>query len=184
MAQESVKARFFIALLPPEPIQSIAARLIQDLSQRYHTRTAKAPPHITLQPPFGWAPTALPDLTDYLTSFANNHPAIPIELAGFGAFAPRVLYIHVAQTTQLMHQQAALMHGLEEHFGICDPHAQQRSFTPHLTLASRHLTPQSFRQAWEDLQSQSLKANFVVNQLTLLRYEQHWQVQSEFQLQP
>lgn len=176
------KIRFFIALLPPAPVQDAAAALIRDLSRQYQTRTAKAPPHITLQPPFLWSPAALPDLTTYLSEFASRHAAIPIELAGFGGFGSRVLYVHVAQTPILMTQQAALMDGLDQQFGICDPMSKRRPFTPHLTIASRNLTKQSFRQAWAELQSRSIQFSFVVNHLTLLQYQQAWQVQAEFQL--
>lgn len=174
--------RFFVALLPPLSVQAYATTVIQTLNQRYRTRTAYAPPHITLQPPFLWLLNQQPVLEAQLASFAQLHSAIPIQLSGFGAFSPRVMYIHVRPSAELMAQQAALKTQLETQLNLRDP--QPRPFVPHLTVASRHFTRQTFRQAWAEWQTETVEFEFVVHQLTLLIYQnQQWQIQTEFPLQ-
>lgn len=173
--------RFFVALLPPAEVQTYADQVIQTLSQRYRTRTAHVPPHITLQPPFLWSPIRLPALEAELAGFAQSHPPIPVQLLGFGAFAPRVLYIHVVQSPELMTQQAALKQLLQTQLDIPDP--QPRPFVPHLTVASRHFTHQTFQQAWTEWQREPIEFEFVVPQLTLLIYQnRQWHLQTEFLL--
>jgi 2'-5' RNA ligase len=179
----STQARFFIALMPPIAIQEYANTLIQELSDRYHTRTAAAPPHVTIQAPFLWQLEAVTDLELRLQAFAQTVAPVSVELAGFGAFEPRVLYINVLKTPELLALQAKLLAYLESQLHIIDPVAKSRPFTPHLTLASRKLTRQTFQQAWEELQTRSIAQKFRCDHLTLLHHDgQLWQVRSEMKL--
>lgn len=201
MSFDPAKPRFFVALLPPVAITDYANGVIQELGDRFQTRTAKAPPHVTLQPPFVWPMAQLADLERCLGAFAVNHTAVPVCLSGFGAFAPRVLYINVLKTAALMTLQAELAAELEQTLGIVDAKGKQRGFSPHMTVASRNLTPQVFKQAWSLLQARSpdpslnpssdpsldqspdqlLTQQFVGDRLTLLIHDgQQWQIQSEF----
>ncbi|MGL4501873.1 MAG: 2'-5' RNA ligase family protein, partial [Planktothrix sp.] len=97
---------FFIALLPPKPIQNQITEIKQYCAQTYNSRHAlKSPPHITLQPPFQWLTEDLPSLEQHLTTFALNHAPIPITLSGFNAFPPRVLFVDVLKTPELINLQ-------------------------------------------------------------------------------
>ncbi|NJN88710.1 MAG: 2'-5' RNA ligase family protein [Leptolyngbyaceae cyanobacterium SL_7_1] len=177
--------RFFIALVPPVEIQSYAEGVIRELGDRYHTRTAKAPPHVTLQPPFEWHLEERHRLIQCLAEFAHHAKAVPVNLVGFGAFAPRVLYINVVRTPGLLELQAALMAQLAAILAIVDPKSQQRPFAPHLTVASRNITRQTFRAAWEELRSRPVEFEFVGDRLVLLQHDgQRWQIHREFPLQP
>jgi 2'-5' RNA ligase len=179
----STQARFFIALMPPIAIQEYANTLIQELSDRYQTQIAAAPPHVTIQAPFLWQLEAAADLERCLQTFAQPIAPVSVELAGFGAFAPRVLYINVLKTPDLLALQAKLLAHLESQLHIIDPVAKSRPFTPHLTLASRKLTRQTFQQAWEALQTRSIAMTFRCDRLTLLHHDgQLWQVRSEMKL--
>lgn len=184
MTSSSANAiRLFVALIPPIAIQNYAAGVIQDLGDRYQMRAAKAPPHITLQPPFLLQPEATVELEQQLRVFAQEHNPAPITLSGFGCFAPRVLYINVLKTPELITLQAHLMAHLEATLGIVDAVGQRRGFSPHLTVASRNVTRTTFRQAWADLQNQSVEFQFLGDRLTLLVHDGHsWQVRSEFDL--
>lgn len=181
---ESSLVRFFVALVPPVEIQEYAEGVIQELSDRYHTRTAKAPPHVTLQPPFEWQLGEIDRLNQCLAEFVHNSNAVPVNLSGFGAFAPRVLYINVVKTPGLLTLQAALMAQLESTLKIVDPKSKHRAFAPHLTVASRNITSQTFKVAWETLRSRSVEFEFVGDRLVLLQHDgQRWQIRSEFPLQ-
>jgi 2'-5' RNA ligase len=174
-------SRFFVALLPPQNVEDYANEIIQLLNQQYQTRTAKAPPHITLQPPFLWQRGKLSNLSACLETVVQSQPAVPVRLVNFGAFAPRVLYINVEKTPELLALQAKLMQQLEQSLGIVDPMAKRRAFTPHLTIASRNVTRQTFRQAWADLQTRQVEFDFICDRLTLLLHDgDRWQIHCEF----
>ena len=177
----SHKTRFFIALIPPQNIQDYANQVIAELNAHYQTRTSNAPPHITLQPPFLWQQDKVVELESCLQAFAQTRSTISVTLSNFGAFAPRVLFISVDKTPELLSLQAQMMACLENSLGIVDSMSKQRSFTPHLTVASRNLKRNTFRQAWAELQERQIEFSFISDRLTLLIHEGAcWQIQAEF----
>lgn len=178
------KHRFFIALLPPQEVQDYANGIKHIFAERYHSRAAlKSPPHITLQPPFDWAADNLSTLTNTLNKFAAQQAPVPVTLSGFGAFIPRVVYIHVIKTPALLELQATLMAHLETVLKIVDPVSKTRPFAPHLTVGFRDLTKQNFRAAWAEFQHQPLHFEFTVFHLTLLIHDgKRWNVCQQFQL--
>lgn len=182
MANQS--CRFFIALLPPPDIQDYANSIKQHFSDRYHSRAAlKSPPHITLQPPFERLAAQVPALKQCLTTFANNQQSVPITLSGFAAFPPRVIYINVLQTQELLTLQRDLMTYLEAHVGIIT--VATRAFSPHLTVAFRDLTRQNFKAAWSEFQHQQLHCEFTADYLTLLLHDgKRWNVYDQFSFLP
>jgi 2'-5' RNA ligase len=181
MKANPANPRFFIALLPPQPVQAYANEVIQELSDRYQTYTSKAPPHVTLQAPFQWPLEQLPMLSQCLQSVAEQQPSVSVSLSGFGAFAPRVLYINVLKTADLLSLQANLATALETALEIVDPKSKQRPFSPHLTVASRNVTSQTFKRAWAELQSRAVTFDFVCDRLTLLIHNgSQWQIHTEF----
>lgn len=179
----SPATRCFIAILPPAEIEQYADRVIQELTDRYGTATAKAPPHITVQPPFLWHLSNIATLEGCLQAFVEQLAPIPITLSGFGAFAPRVLFIDVAKTPELLALQSTVMTELENQLGIVDSAAKRRPFAPHLTVASRNMSRQIFKQAWADLKPRSFEFEFVGDRLTLLLHDgQRWQLHRQFSL--
>lgn len=176
--------RFFIALLPPAEVQDAARRIQQIFVERYQSKAAlRSPPHITLQPPFEWAMEDLPRLSQGLEAFARSQPPVPMALSGFGAFPPRVIYLNVVRTPELLQLHAALLHCMEQSFGIVDAVAKTRPFAPHLTVGFRDLTKSNFRAAWEEFQPQAIEFAFTVSHLTLLLHDgQQWNAHQDFPL--
>lgn len=173
-AAPAQRARFFIALLPPPSIQAEATAIKQYFKAHYRSQAAlRSPPHITLQPPFEWALADRERLDQALTDFAQSQPPIPVELSGFGAFSPRVIFIQVVKTPELMAVQPALMHHLATSLGIIDQRSPHRRFAPHLTVAFRDLKPAAFRRAWPEFVDRPFQAEFVVSALTLLIHDGH-----------
>lgn len=173
-----------MALLPPADIQEYANQIKQHFAAHYDSRAAlKSPPHITLQPPFKWANEAVLSLKQSLTQFTNHHQPVPIKLQGFAAFPPRVIYINVLKTQELLTLQADLMAYLATHLEIIDLVAQKRSFAPHMTVAFRDLTRQNFRAAWAEFQHRSFEFEFTATSLTLLIHDgKRWNVEADFPL--
>jgi 2'-5' RNA ligase len=178
----SRKHRFFMALLPPQPIQDYASNIKQYFADRYASQAAlRSPPHITLQSPFEWTNSDMLRLEEALAEFAIACPPIPITLEGFAAFPPRVIYINVLKTPALLTLQYDLSNYCESKLGIIDPVNKQRPFAPHLTVAFRDLTKPNFKAAWPEFQNQSVHFEFMATQITLLLHSsQQWTVYRDF----
>lgn len=175
------KNRFFIGLLLPPEIQDYANQIKQHFADCYASCGAqKSPPHITLQPPFEWSVENVPVLEQCLRAFASFRGSVPIILNGFGVFAPRVIYINVVKTQELLILQADLMAHLETVLGIVDPVSKTRPFCPHITVAFRDLTQQNFKVAWTEFQQRQLHFEFTADNLTLLLHNgKRWNVSVE-----
>ena len=168
----------------PENVEHYANQVIQELGDRYHTRTARAAPHITLQPPFLWPIESVGTLEGAIDRVASTQLPTSIQLSGFGCFAPRVLYIDVVKTPELLEMQRTLMTRLEHMLGVVDRKAKNRPFSPHVTVASRKMNTRVFKRAWSELKERAVNFEFVCDRLTLLIYNtQRWHTHQSFKLQ-
>jgi 2'-5' RNA ligase len=174
-------SRFFIALVPPQDIQDYANEIKQYFADNYASCGAlKSPPHITLQPPFEWADANVSLLEAYLREFAKEQKPVPITLKGFAAFPPRVIYINVVRSQELLNLQADLMADVESKLGIVDEVSKTRPFAPHLTVAFRDLTKENFRVAWPEFVKRELHLEFTAEKLTLLLHDgKRWNIKTE-----
>jgi 2'-5' RNA ligase len=178
------KCIFFIALLPPQDIQNDITEIKEYFATNYHSRKAlNSPPHITLQPPFEWSLDQVPILTECLNNFAISHHPISITLQNYAAFPPRVIYIDVIQTPELLNLYSALSSTLENNLNISDPQSKKRPFCPHLTVAFKDLTKANFYTAWEEFAQKKLAFQFIANDITLLIHRDgKWQIHTKFKL--
>ena len=182
--------RYFVALLPPSDVQAAINRFKQRFADRYHSRKAfNAPPHITLQPPFDWPlpspglppeqhadSATLTELTQSFQALAATQPPIVIQLNGFGAFAPRVIYVNVFKTAELRSLQAEVTQYFVEEWSLTEPQAQSRPFIPHITVAFRDLTRSNFHMGWAEFKDKPFTATFTVTDLVLLVHNgRHWE---------
>lgn len=176
------KRRFFIALLPPDEIRQVARRVQQHFVEAYNSSAAlRSPPHITLQPPFEWELEDLPKLEQKLIEFGQGRSPIPITLDGFAAFKPRVIFINVLKTPELLNIQKALQNHLEQSLKIIPKVHKNSSFAPHLTVGFRDLSKANFYKAWDEFNQQKLYFEFLVPQLTLLIHNGRiWEISREF----
>lgn len=177
---------WFIALLPPADLSQEITAIKQDFSDRYRSRAAlKSPPHITLYPPFTWPETTIAQVRSTLASFAQTRSAFPIQLQGYGAFAPRVIYIHVEPTLALTQVHQDLLNVLDRSLQLRNARETQRPYRPHLTIAFRDLSRSSFEQAWPAYRDRPFQAEFLATHLTLLYHtRQRWMVDRTFPFQP
>ena len=175
---------YFIALLPPQSIQDYATEVKQYFADNYDSKHAfKSPPHITLQPPFEWNTHKITDLEECLQKFVKGRNSIPVTLNGYGAFVPRVIYIDVVKSLELMNLQADLIMYLENHLEIVDKVGKSRGFTPHMTVAFKDLKKENFKAAWMEFENRELHFEFTAEKLTLLKHEnKRWNIVKEFEI--
>lgn len=173
---------YFIALLPPQEIQDYVNDIKEYFAIKYQSRHAqKSPPHITLQPPFAWEDANLPELEKYLQDFAQEQKSLTITLSNYAAFVPRVIYVNVNKTPELLILQANLTNYLQDNLVIINT-GKTRAFVPHITVAFKDLTRQNFWAAWTEFEQRQLDFEFLADKLTLLLYDGSWKIKSSFTL--
>ncbi len=182
MLLNAPQQRLFLALLPPPELQAQVTAIKQQVAEQFASRAAlRSPPHITLVPPFEWPTTQLTALTGSLEEFAKEQAPVAVELRGFGAFAPRVIYIHVEPSPELQQLQAKAQRHMSLLLNLQATTAPPRPFVPHITVAFRDLRPAQFRAAWPQFQSRPFQGSFLASALTLLAHDgRRWQVFAEF----
>jgi len=176
--------RFFIALVPPPHIEQHITEIQQYFAEHYKSHSAlNSPPHITLQPPFHSLAEDVPKLEESLKQFSANRLPIPVTLSGFAAFAPRVIYVDVVKSPELLEIHSYLMSYMEANLGIVDRVSQSRPFVPHMTVAFRDLTKENFQRAWLEFAGRSLHFEFTASALTLLIHDgSRWKISKQFPL--
>ncbi len=173
----SNKSLYFVALVPAPPLYDELMTIKEDFRQRYHSKAAlRSPPHITLYMPFKWRPEREGRLRAALDRTAGLHAPFPVQLTGFGAFPPRVIYVQVAENPPLNALQAAVLQTARQQWKLNLP-VTARPFVPHLTVAFRDLRKTAFQLAWEEYRHKLFEACFEAEDVCLLRHDgQRWQV--------
>ena len=176
--------RLFLALLPPADLQEQVTAIKQQFAEQFASRAAlRSPPHITLVPPFEWPTAELAALAGSLEEFAKEQAPVAVELHGFGAFAPRVIYIHVEPSSELQQLQTRAQQHMSLLLRQQATTPPPRPFVPHITVAFRDLRPAQFRAAWPLFQNRPFQGSFLASALTLLVHDgKRWQVFAEFSL--
>lgn len=160
---------YYLALVCPPDVDARVLAWKHWMQNRFGCRNAlRSPAHITLVPPFWWTDERASELENAVRHFYSNTPPLHITLQGFSHFKSRVLFIDVLPQPQLGKLRKQLEdHLLQELPGCIKP--ESRPFHPHVTIATRDLSPDAFRQAWKRLEKEPFEAQFETDTLTLLR---------------
>lgn len=180
----SASAKYFIAIIPPEPLFSEIEALKFDVSQNYNTRgSLRSPAHITLHMPFEWKAEKEDELISRLEAF-RFEKNFAVELKNFSCFAPRVLFIDVVSNKTLDELQKQLVQHMKQRLNIFNEAESQRPYHSHMTIAFRDLRKPEFHKAWEEYRNKTFSAVFPVNAFTLLKHDgKKWNVLKAFMLQ-
>lgn len=172
---------FLIALLPPPPLRERVRKLKEEMRDRFGAGHAlKSPAHITLQMPFRLAPETEPVLLNLLEQFSIRQGPFPVELQGFGAFPPRVIFIRIADHEPVATLEGSLRAALAGAQAL-KIETSDLPFHPHMTIATRDLREPAFYRAWAEFKDRPFKAAFEVGSLFLLIHNgQSWDVFREF----
>lgn len=169
---------FFIAIIPPQTLREEITKLKAIFSKTFATsHSLKSPPHITLVPPLKLDDAATKGTDEVLKSFCSKRASFNLVINGFGAFAPRVIYLKIGASKDL----SALWADLLKHFPY---KGTGRQFTPHITLAFRDLSKKMFHRAWEIYKHDSFVRAFEVSDLVLLKHNgKNWDIYEEYPFQ-
>ena len=168
---------YFIALVAPDLINHDVLKWKQFMKERFDCLVAlRSPAHITLIPPF-WMEGSLENrLEDALKKFSKQQLSFALELANFGAFKPRVIYVDVVPNEILkdFHSRLQVFLTGTRLFPISK---EDHPYHPHVTIATRDLHKKSFQEAWTIFKEKEYKASWKADNISLLKHNQkNWEV--------
>lgn len=175
------KQLYFIALLPPDEIKEDVRELKLIMKKRYDASHAlKSPAHITLQMPFRREEEMESEMVDSLQEFASHQTKFTVNLNGFDAFPPRVLFIKVENHDPIQNLHSNVNTFLTESLQFADDEVKHE-LHPHITIATRDLNKAAFHNAWSEFEGREFQTSFEINSLTLLKHNgKYWDVFHEF----
>jgi 2'-5' RNA ligase len=163
--------KYFIAVIPPEPLFGIIQGLKSHLKEAYGAKAAlRSPAHITLHMPFQWPARKEQRLVDSLLQYTAQQKPFGLRLNNFSCFPPRVIYVAVEGSTPLTELQRSLHRHCKVNLNLFNANYQDRPFHPHITLAFRDLKKSAFEPAWNEFSNRELAGTFNVESIYLLKH--------------
>lgn len=168
---------YFIALLAPGEINQQVLKWKNFFKERYECTVAlKSTAHITIIPPFWMNEDLENDLLNSLREFSIAKTKFEITLQNFAAFPPKVIFIDVVKSKALDDLYRSFT-GFILTQNKLPIKKNDQTFHPHVTLATRDLYKQAFKEAWEIFSKKKYKALWIVNGISLLRHnKKNWDV--------
>jgi 2'-5' RNA ligase len=172
---------YFIAIIPYSGLREKIRKVKERMKTEYGAGHAlKSPAHITLQMPFKRSPADEAEISEALRKFATPEKTFTVDLNGYGAFAPRVIFIKITQPepVRALHMRLNEVLLSELHFS---PGEIMKELQPHVTIATRDLTKEAFSEAWPAFQEEDFSASFDVRSIFLLKHNgRNWDILEEF----
>jgi 2'-5' RNA ligase len=173
--------KYFIAIVPSEPVLSSIQNIKQEIFDEYGTKGAlRSPGHITLHMPFSWEEEKEEKLLNELAVFKFDR-SFKIQLKDFDCFEPRVVFLNVLDNETLFELQKKLVKHALQKLQLFNQSEDMRGFHPHVTVAFRDLKKPVFYKLWEKYCEETFSAEFECSSLCLLKHhDQNWEVYKEF----
>ncbi len=163
--------RYFVALVPPAPIRDAIHQYKLRMQDAFGSHAAlRSPPHLTLHMPFEWRSDKEGNLVQSIAGLARTLSPVNVSLHGFGSFPPRVIFVHVDASPELMALQKSVRRHCRTHLGLLHSDYQDLPFHPHITVGFRDLKKEAFIKAWTEFQALPFDHTFSATSLCLLRH--------------
>lgn len=172
MTDKKSEQRYFIAIIPPEPVYTEALRLKYYFRDQYNSKASlNSPPHITLHMPFAWKEEKEEALINRLEDFASKQKPVELKLNNFSAFEPRVIFVDAVKDEALELLQKYLKRFCRTELNVFNADYKDLAFHPHITLAFRDLKKPEFYKAWEEFKNKKLEAQVRIHSIVLLKHD-------------
>lgn len=175
---------YYVAIVAPEEINQQVLKWKNFFKENFQCTVAlKSPAHITLIPPFWMNEELENDLIGSIDTYSASQNKFEVVLKDFAAFKPNVIFIDVVKNKVLdeLHRSFNDFILQQNKFPV---KKDDRSFHPHVTLATRDLYKKAFHEAWEIFAVKKYEVNWEVNGISLLRHnKKNWDVLFTSQLE-
>jgi 2'-5' RNA ligase len=180
----SLNVKYFIAIVPPEPLKNELEQLKQKFFNEFNTKGAlRSPAHITLHMPFEFKEKEENRIILFLENFCKEFNPFEVKIKNYNCFEPRVIYADVVKSDSLFKLRQLLVDRIKPALNILNADYKGLGFHPHITLAFRDLKKQAFYVAWNKYKDEQLEADFDCNTITLLKHhENRWLEHRKFML--
>lgn len=173
-----------IAIIPPEPVFSQVRHEQEYIRDTWGPSHAlRTPPHLTIIPPLALNSAEVGLLYGMADAIAYESSPFDIELNGYGAFRPRVIFIHpnIPPALQALHDiwRLALLSRMPH---VLDKYPD-RPFHPHVTLAHKDVKGGQFAPMWSYYANKEFHAQFHVDHFHILKHiGEGWVMERKFHL--
>lgn len=176
---------YFIALVPNQGLREQIKCFKKEIEERYQAKHAlKLPAHITLKMPFNSNKEEEPLLIKSLQELADRITVFNVELSGFDFFKSGVIFIKCANHDPIIEVHNKLEKVFSQKLGIAKNEDPSR-FYPHMTIATRDLSPESFSKAWAEFKNREFRADFLAERFFLFKHNgKTWDVHRKFRFVP
>ncbi len=174
--------KYFIAVVVPEPFLEHIEAIKQWLLKDYGLKGAlRSPSHITLHRPFEWKEEKEEVLIQKLSAFRFSKK-FEIELQNFDFFEPRVIFVNVVPSHDLLELNECLKNFARRELNLFNEAQDLRGFSPHVTVASRDLKKKLFYELKPEFQKKIYTGIFAYAGFSLLKLESKWEKCFDFKL--
>ena len=172
---------YFIALIPLMELRWKIEAFKEEMQVCFNAKHAlKSPAHITLQMPFRIHKKNEPSLIEILQNTATNQDAFELKLSGFDCFSPRVIFVKVINHDPIIPLHGKLISLLSQKMDLGEKVISQH-IHPHMTIATRDLSSEKFKLAWNEFKNKPFEGSFLCKSLFLLKHNgKHWDIYREF----
>src|ERR1700741_2741855 len=148
--QEAI-SKYFIAIVPGEPLQEEIMNLKQYIHAGYTSKGAlRSPAHITLHMPFEWKEKKEHELIAKISKFRFAPDHFTIELKNYACFEPRGIFLDVQENGLLKKLQKEFVNHAMKELNSFNKAEDKRGFHPHSTRAVMDLKTQMGYKAWRE----------------------------------
>ncbi|MCX8080526.1 MAG: 2'-5' RNA ligase family protein [Bacteroidia bacterium] len=172
-----VPVRFFVALVPSEPLLSELENMKLHIMNNYGCKAAlRSPAHITIHRPFLCRSVKADFIRQSFQRFEFNN--FDICLKDFGFFPEnRVVFVRPVENRQLHMLYENFRDFASREWNLLTEKKHQRPFHPHITLAFRDVKPDTYDALHREFSNRTYEACFRADCLSLLEWDSlKWKV--------
>jgi 2'-5' RNA ligase len=115
---------------------------------------------------------------------STTHTAFPLEVYGYGAFSPGVVFLKPEPSVHLINLHDHWRSALKEIIPDVINKFPERDFHPHITLAHRDVEKDQFKSIWDYYRNRSLNMTATIGQFCILTNTHvGWEPQKFYPLQ-
>ena len=176
---------YLTAILPPPALAAEIDDLRREVSERFKVYKALKPPiHITLFKPVKLNENLEEHLLRLLRPLTLHHTPFDQTLENFDSFNDKTFFIKVSKTSALLALQKDISSVFRKNKideGIVK---ERNSFSPHITLAYRDVSPDTFKAIWQEYKSKKFKRAFTTDRFAILKHDgNRWNIFEEIPLE-
>ena len=136
----------------------------------------KSPAHITIIPPFWMDEVKENQLTTDIAVISSEFGSFDLATNNFSAFRPRTIFIDLVGNNTL-NQLKEKADRFFENNDLYKIKIDNRTFHPHITIATRDLFKKDFHEAWPHFAEKKFIEEWKVKGLSLLKHnKKNWDV--------